>query len=232
MAELEGGKEMCCFGTTDWFLYTPVNHLSGARCSNLIGISNRIITSEGCRLITRGQKPPAWENFPSRLHFPVLAISLPQRTMLLSVQVIPKGPVFYVPLRTTMLSYQLSEHSLWANIAGGNLKIKEANRKFHLFELWFLSERVMKFPSWADYNFLKYRSTFVKRECERQSHSLPTLSCFSVRSAPACCLRFRCSPWYQRISPLHHEFRKPLAPSKPCRFFCEPPVKPKNLTED
>src|SRR3989344_2148792 len=48
---------------------------------------------------------------------------------------------------------------------------------------------------------------------KRQSHSLPTLSCFSVRSAPVNCLRFWCSPRYQRISPLHLEFHSPLAHS-------------------
>ena len=48
---------------------------------------------------------------------------------------------------------------------------------------------------------------------ERQSFLLPTLSFLSVRVAPANCLRFWCSRWYQRISPLLHRFRLPLTPS-------------------
>jgi len=59
----------------------------------------------------------------------------------------------------------------------------------------------------------KIFSCFVKEIYERQSHSLPTLSCFSVRNAPVCCLRIWCSPRYQRISPLHLEFRTPLTSS-------------------
>ncbi len=42
---------------------------------------------------------------------------------------------------------------------------------------------------------------------------LPTLSHLSVRSRPGSRLRHRRSPTYQRISPLHMEFRFPLRPS-------------------
>ena len=44
---------------------------------------------------------------------------------------------------------------------------------------------------------------------------LPWLSRLSVRWGPACRLRHRSSCGYQRISPLHPQFRTPLPPSRP-----------------
>ncbi len=44
---------------------------------------------------------------------------------------------------------------------------------------------------------------------------LPQLSCLSVSSIPESRLRHRCSSRYQRISPLHLEFRSPLLHSSP-----------------
>ncbi len=44
---------------------------------------------------------------------------------------------------------------------------------------------------------------------------LPRLSCLSVSNIPESRLRHRCSSRYQRISPLHLEFRSPLLYSSP-----------------
>jgi hypothetical protein len=44
---------------------------------------------------------------------------------------------------------------------------------------------------------------------------LPWLSCLSVSCIPESCLRHRRSSRYQRISPLHREFRFPLLHSSP-----------------
>ena len=133
----------------------------------------------------------------------------PKNKILLSVPNMSlKGLPFNVPLRLTLCLKTLSEHAFWKCLGrrDGAVQRKSLAKDFRAFQ--------------------KCMRTFFNPICS------PRFRVSASGNVPACCLRFWRSPRYQRISPLHLEFRTPLTSSKPCRFPRGPPVKPKNFTED
>ena len=76
-----------------------------------------------------------------------------------------------VPLRSALL--------VFLNLKSEHVRFENLGRRD-----WRRTEKILS----------KEFSCFQNATCERQSHSLPTLSCFSVRNALVSCLRFWCSP--------------------------------------